>query len=139
MFDELDKYKSNGHFFYTPNVDLKKVCNAPKDGIGVFYILKLAKGKIEIAYIGSEGEVEKNGEIYSAGLYHQIVKGKQFGAPRFSSWKEKLESEGIDGLDIYWFETFDKKNQDSPTYVKALIMQSFLSLYGRLPEWNEKF
>ena len=139
MFDELNKYKSNGHFFFNPESDLKKVCNAPKKGIGVFYILKLANGRIEIAYIGSEGKVENDGNIHSLGLYDHIVNGKQFNAPRFYSWKEKLESEGIDALDVYWFETFDKKNQDSPTYVKALIMQSYLDLHGRLPEWNNEF
>ena len=139
MFDELNKYKSNGHFFFNPGSDLRKVCNAPKDGIGVFYILRLAKGRIDIVYIGSEGEVENDGQIHSLGLYDQIVNGNQFGAPRFYSWNEKLESEGIEALDVYWFKTFDKKNEDSPTYAKALIMQSFLDLHERLPEWNERF
>ena len=134
MFDELKKYKSQGHFFFNPDSDLKKVCNAPKKGIGVFYILELSKGKIRIVYIGSEGTVENNGDINSYGLYDHIVNGKEF-----NSWNEKLKKEGIDALDVYWFETFDKENQDSPTYVKALIMQSYLHLQGELPKWNKEF
>jgi len=139
MFDELEKYKSWGHFFFNPDDDLKKVCDAPKNGIGVYYILEMSNDEIQIVFIDSEGKVDNNGEIRSYGLYHNIVNGNQFGFPRNKSWNQKLKKEGIDALDIYWFETFDEENQDSPTYVKALIMQSFISLHGRLPKWNTEF
>jgi len=36
MFDELEKYKSSGHFFIEKESDLKDVCNAPKSGVGVY-------------------------------------------------------------------------------------------------------
>jgi len=29
MFDELTKYKNNGHFFFERGQTLSKVCNAP--------------------------------------------------------------------------------------------------------------
>ena len=50
MFDELSKYKTNGHFFFERGQTLSKVCNAPEQA-GVYYILMLRKEKIELIYI----------------------------------------------------------------------------------------
>ncbi|MBL0053017.1 MAG: hypothetical protein IPP29_16660 [Bacteroidetes bacterium] len=33
----------------------------------------------------------------------------------------------IDGLDIYWFVTMDKTNNDLPGYVEGLLMQVILT------------
>ena len=37
MFQEPQNYTENNHFFFEPDKDLEKVCNAPKDKDGVFY------------------------------------------------------------------------------------------------------
>jgi hypothetical protein len=56
MFEQLEKYKSNGHFFFEEKDDLNNVCNASKNGIGVYLVYALKKGKTELIYIGSSGE-----------------------------------------------------------------------------------
>jgi len=38
MFDELDKYKSTDHFFYSKNDELKSVCNAPMELVSLLYM-----------------------------------------------------------------------------------------------------
>ena len=52
MFDELEKYKTNGHFFYERGADILKLSQKLPNETGVFYILKLTKGKIKLTYIG---------------------------------------------------------------------------------------
>ncbi len=44
MFDELEKYKSNGHFFFDEKDELENVCNAPKNGMGVYVVFALKNG-----------------------------------------------------------------------------------------------
>ena len=39
---------------------------------------------------------------------------------------DQIHEENIDGLDIYWFVTFDKTNRDLPGYVEGLLMQNIL-------------
>ena len=45
MFEELEEYESNGHFFFGENDELGKVCNAPKNGIGIYIVLRSEKRK----------------------------------------------------------------------------------------------
>ena len=52
---------------------------------------------------------------------------------------KKMIEENIDGLDIYWFVTMDKSNNDLPGYLEGLLMQRFFEVQGRLPLWNKDF
>lgn len=141
MFDELDKYKSNGHFFFNAGIDLGSVCNAPKDGIGVYLVYALKDGYIELVYIGSSGKIQQNGrkKLRKGGIYDRLVNGKQFDKPRRQSWREKLLKEGIEALDVYWYQTFDENNSDIPATIEGLILQRHFDVYGRLPKWNKEF
>lgn len=141
MFEELDKYKSNGHFFFSENEELKSVCNAPINGIGVYVVYALKGGKIELIYIGSSGKILQSGKkkIRIGGIADRIVNGKQFGEPRRKSWKSKIISENIEALDIYWYETFDEKNNDIPSTIEGILIQRFYDIYGVLPKWNKEF
>ena len=38
MFEELEKYKSKDHFFFSASEELGKVCNAPKNGVGIYIV-----------------------------------------------------------------------------------------------------
>ena len=140
MFDELDDYQSNDHFFITQDQDLKDTCNAPDDGIGVYLVYRLKDGEIDLVYIGSSGKITQNGDmkIRNGGMADRIINGKQFGGPRKKTWKQKLKNENIDALDIYWYETFDGVNQDIPAFMEALLLQKFFNLYGKLPLWNKE-
>jgi hypothetical protein len=141
MFDELDKYKSNDHFFFSESDELKTVCNAPNNGIGIYIVYELNGGKIELIYIGSSGKILQNGnkKVRIGGMWDRIVNGKQFGDARKRSWKTKIEEEKIEALDIYWYETFDKLNNDIPNTVEGILIQKFYEVYGMLPKWNKEY
>ncbi|MFA5299514.1 MAG: hypothetical protein WC389_15095 [Lutibacter sp.] len=141
MFEELEKYKTKGHFFFSEKEELKSVCNARINGIGVYLVYALKGGKIELIYIGSSGKILQNGQkkIRIGGIADRIINGKQFGEPRKKSWKAKIIAENIEVLDIYWYETFDKKSNDIPSTIEGILIQRFYDIYGVLPKWNKEF
>jgi len=141
MFDELNNYKDNDHFFFSSHESLAEKCNAPINKSGVYLIYALAKGRIELVYIGSSGKIQNNGKLKSreGGLFDRIVNGKQFGEARNKSWPKKLDTEQIEALDIYWYNTFNDEVQDIPAYVEAILIQKHFDIYGKLPRWNKEF
>lgn len=137
MFDELKKYKTNGHFFFEKGNTLSQVCNAPEQP-GVYYILMLRKGKIQLVYIGSSGTINQKGK-FSTQLLRSRLNNKQDGRKRQPFFEEVMLENEIDALDIYWFVTFDEKRQHIPAYVEALLLQKHFDIYGCLPLWNKDF
>ena len=136
MFDELNKYKNNGHFFYDGLEPMKEVCNAPEHGIGVYIIYRLSRGHVDLVYIGSYGKIKQNATLRIAekGLLNEITKGS-----KLKEWNVQMLTDEIDALDIYWYETFDKEPFDIPTTIKGIIMQKHFDLHGGLPSWNDEF
>ena len=144
MFDELTKYKNNNHFFFEATQKLSEVCNAPTDKSGVYLIYKLAKGKIELIYIGSSGQKNKDGSLKTrtagfGGLKDRLVNGKQFGGSRKVTFPLVMKLQNIDALDIYWYVTHDDTHKDFPRDIEVILIEKFHSIYGRLPEWNKGF
>ena len=141
MFDQLERFKKKGHFFLNQDEALETVCNAPKSGVGVYTIYQLKDGRVSLVYIGASGGILQNGKKNAnpLGIWDSIVNGIQFGEPRRKSWAAKLKAENIDALDIYWFETFDKKHSDIPMYVAAHCLQFHFDLFDVLPQWNDEF
>ncbi|MEQ8522650.1 MAG: hypothetical protein RIB86_18530 [Imperialibacter sp.] len=141
MFDELRKYKINDHFFLSKDDHLEHVCNAPKNGAGVYTVFALAGGRIELIYIGSSGKLKNDGsiKIRNGGLYDRIVNGKQFDERRKNSWPSRMQTEQIEALDIYWYETFNKQTKDIPAFVESLLIQIHFEQFGRLPRWNVEY
>lgn len=141
MFDELRKYKQNGHFFLTPTANLSEVCNAPTDRAGVYVFYALKNDRIEMVYIGRSGEVKSDGSLFIrkagiGGLKDRLVNGKQFGEPRRNSLKAQMLKENIEALDIYWYATHDDKFVDCPRILENKLLQIHFDVYGRLPRWN---
>jgi len=142
MFDELNKYKS-GRFFLNPNDNLMQVCNAPTNKSGVYIVYALAKGKIELIYIGRSGKKGADGNIQTrvagcGGIKDRLVNGKHFNKiARRISWPQQMKLENIEALDIYWYITYDEKNKDFPEDVERTILQHHISIYERLPRWNK--
>lgn len=138
MFDELNKYENNGHFFFKKGDSLSTVSKDVPEKPGVYYILRLASGRIDLVYIGKSGTIMQNGRFKD-----QLLKGrinnKQDRMKRQEYFTLKIEQEKIDALDIYWFITMDGNNKDLPGYVEGLLMQRFYELKGTLPEWNRDF
>lgn len=143
MFDELNKYKQNDHFFFMPTHNLGQVCNAPTDRSGVYIIYELKDGRIELVYIGRSGEIKPDGSIFIrkaglGGLKDRLVNGKQFGEARRNSWKTKMILEKIEALDIYWYATHNDKFMDCPRILENKLLQIHFDIYGRLPRWNNE-
>ena len=144
MFDELNKYKHNDHFFLRPTDNLDQVCNAPIDKRGVYVFYALKGGRIELVYIGCSLEARSPKSSYISNkslgsLKDRLVNGIQFGEPRKESLTKQLIEENIEALDIYWFVTHSDKFVDSPTDIEHTLLQMHFNIHGRLPRWNNEF
>ncbi len=132
MFDETDKYKNWGHFFFSKGNKLPELTKTLPDLPGVYYIAKLAKGRIKLVYIG-----------HADSLKDQILNGRINITPEGKTHQGffdlKFSREDIDALDIYWFVTRDKKHDDDPEMVMDKLMQQHFDLHGNLPDWVEDF
>jgi hypothetical protein len=138
MFDETKKYKNNGHFFFKKGDNLKQVSKSVPDLPGVYYIVRLSKGRIELVYIDKSGVIQQNGQFKDQGLQSRL-NSKQEGIERQDFFESRILKEAIDGLDIYWFVTFDTKSKDLPGFVEGILIQRFFEIHGRLPLWNMDF
>lgn len=143
MFDELNKYKENDHFFFTAKDNLNTVCNAPGDKSGVYIVFELKNGKIRLIYIGSSGEIKKDGNLFIrkagvGGIKDRLVNGKQFGEPRRNSWKEKVKEENIEALDVYWYVTTGENFADCPKKLESQLLKKHVYIHGELPRWNKR-
>lgn len=144
MFDELNKYKQNDHFFFKPTDELKEVCNAPTDKSGVYIVYALKNGKVELIYIGRSGKILDNGTMFIrnaglGGIKDRIVNGHQFGkTARRNSWPKQMKRENIEALDIYWYATHNAKVKDCPRILENQLLQKYLDIYGQLPKWNNE-
>lgn len=138
MFDETNKYKNNGHFFFQKGDKLTDVSKDVPELPGVYYIMRLAKGKIDLVYIGKSGTITQSGK-FKKQLLRGRINNKQEGTKRQEFFDEKMNVENIDGLDIYWFVTMDKINSDLPGYVEGLLIQRYFGVYGELPPWNNEY
>jgi len=140
MFGILDKYKTQQHFFLTPEKDLQTVCNAPADKSGVYVVYALKKGRVELIYIGNAGKIEKDGTLSNkkAGLKDEIIDSPQFGkTPAHIAWKKQMIRENIEALNIYWYVTYDTDVKDCPEVLKRNLLRQHLDIFGIFPKWNK--
>ena len=138
MFDETEKYPNQGHFFFKKGNILKEVSQDVPNLPGVYYILRLAWGHVDLVYIGKSGTFNQKG-TFKDQLLKGRINNKQDGTPRQTFFDNKMVTENIDGLDIYWFVTVDEHNNDLPRYVEGLLMQRYYEVNGELPVWNKGF
>ena len=138
MFDEVRKYKNNGHFFLRRGGLLAEESKDVPELPGVYFIMRLARGHVELVYIGKSGTIKQD-MTFKNQLLKSSINGKQEGIKSQDFFDNKMTRENIDALDIYWFVTMDKSNNHLPGYMEGLLMQRFYELYGRLPEWNKEF
>src|SRR5882762_10182466 len=122
MFDELKKYKHNGHFFFKSGDRLSVVSKEVPTLQGVYYILRLANDNVDLVYISKSGTIQQNGEFKNQGLRGDL-NNKQEGMIRQEYFEMKCMEENIDALDIYWFVTIENGVQDLPGYVESVLMQ----------------
>ncbi len=67
---------------------------------GVYYILMLRKGKIELVYIGASGTINQKGE-FKTQLLRGRLNNKQNGTKRQQFFEEIMLQNDLDALDIY--------------------------------------
>ena len=142
MEKELKKYKSTNSFLFTIDSNLEEVCNAPDVASGVFLVFDASGDTKKLIMVGSTGTVQNDGtiKIKSGGLYDKIVNGHQFAKTgRKYSWPAQMKKEDLTTLEVVWYETFDAKVKNIPTYVEAAVLQDFLKVNGTLPKWNVAF
>ena len=126
MFQEPKKYADNDHFFFEADKELEKVCNAPKDKDGVFKVLELRNGKIDLVYIGYSN---------SGGLFNEIVNGMHYDKnARKTGWTYQVLKDKSDALDIYWYVTTGKDEQKKE---QVEMLKDFVEQTGKLPKWNK--
>lgn len=145
MFDELKKYKNNGHFFFNPKDNLAEVCNAPTDKGGLYLIYALKNGRKELVYIGRSGKLEKDGGIVIrktglGGIRDRIVNGHHLYSKMAAkkAFPKRMLEENIEALDIYWYITLDENNNDNPILLKKELLKIHAHIYGLKPKWNRK-
>ncbi|WP_295669272.1 hypothetical protein [uncultured Mucilaginibacter sp.] len=145
MFDILDKYKKQGHFFFKPTDLLDEVCNAPDDRDGVYVVYELKNGRVTLVHIGSSGEKIPGYPIKEGllGLKTAIISGteSEWKSPRRQRWPVKMLSENIAALDIYWWVTYNGKNYggDHPEDIKRSLMRFHKIMFGEAPAWNKRW
>lgn len=126
MFQEPKNYTDNDHFFFEADKDLEKVCNAPKDQDGVFKVIELRNGRINLVYIGYSN---------SGGLFNEIVNGVHYDKnARKTGWTYQLLKDKTDALDIYWYVIPVKDGQKKE---QVEMLKDFVEQTGRLPKWNK--
>jgi len=126
MFQEPKNYTDNGHFFFESDTELEKVCNAPKDKDGVFKVLELRNGKINLVFIGYSN---------SGGLFNEIVNGIHHDKnPRKIGWTYQMLKDKTEALDIYWYVINDKDEQKKE---QVDMLKDFVDQTQRLPKWNK--
>ncbi|NQU81012.1 MAG: hypothetical protein HQ543_05790, partial [Bacteroidetes bacterium] len=94
MFDELRKYKNKGHFFYKRGNNLRDVSKDVPDLPGVYYIIRLAAGRVKLVYIGKSGSIEQDGQFKKQGLRGRL-NNKQDGLQRQDYFEKKFMEENI--------------------------------------------
>ncbi len=137
MFDELEKYKNKGHFFFMKESDLKEVSKDVPDLPGVFYVFRLAGGRIDLVYIDYPGGRANDNPADKQSLRERI-NGKHGSMTRQEFFERKMAEEQIEGLDIYWVVTHDGKHKDAPSKIARKLIQRHLDIYGELPVWNNE-
>jgi len=130
MFDDLAKYDNNGHFFYKKGDDTLKLSQKLPNKSGVYYILKLVKGKIKLSYIGKSDPTKAENKTLNL-----MFDDKEKGTSLNQFFDKKMNEEEIDALDIYWFVTDD----DDPSEIANKILQNNFDFFGALPDWNKSF
>ena len=91
----------------------------------VYLICKLAKGKVELIYIGSSGQKNKDGSLITrtaglGGIKDQLVNVKQFSGSRKVIYPLVMKFQNIDALNIYWYVTHEETHQDFPKDIEVI-------------------
>jgi hypothetical protein len=144
MIELLEKYKSKGHFEFTPFDSLEQKCNAPTDKGGVYLIYEIRNNYRRLIYVGSSGQRNADGSLKIrqsglGGMKDRIVNGYHPGyrkVERKKAWPEMMRIQKIEKIVVYWWVTFDSEFKDFPTDVEKMILNNYILKYGSKPKWH---
>ena len=111
---------------------LKKITKNIPNTPGVYIIYN---SKDEIVYIGKAGTVNQDGTFKKQGL-HKRLTNQNHGTRREKDFLSKIEEDGIDYIDIKWYEL---TSGVIPGYVEGVLIQEYFNKHGELPSWNDCF
>lgn len=98
---------------------------------GVFTVYRLARGKVDLVYIGRSPVIQKSKlALYS--LQKTLLDHETF-------FKNKFKPEAIDALDIYWYQTIESQHAELPGFVQGQLLQQYFEIEGSLPPWQGKW
>ncbi len=140
MFGIVEKYRSEGHFFFRPTDSLAEVCNVPEKRNGVYLVFQLKDGHVDLVYVGASATrnhiFEKDDML---GLRETVINGiGQQDGSRNQQWAVRMLAEGIDALDIYWYVTYSGNLKNHPEGVQSMVLFQYSQIYGEFPPWNDK-
>lgn len=140
FISNLNKYPIKGNYIFKINDDWKATCNINKNknysGIYLFFT-----NKNKLIYVGISGIETKENTIKHRrdGLWGRLVNGKQFDVRRSISIKNKMKSENIPYIKVYWFVTYGEGYTDFPRHIEIEIIKMYkLENNGIRPGWNIK-
>lgn len=138
MFDLLNKYPNNGSFEFKSTDSLSKVCNAPTNKSGVYFVVACRGDDKELIYVGRSGKkvdgviVHRKAKL--GGIKDRIVNGHQFGkVARKKSWPIEMKRNELDYLLVFWYDT----ENDDPVEVEHKLLREYKEEFGMLPAWNK--
>lgn len=112
---------------------LKEITRDIPNTPGVYIIYN---SKEEIVYIGKAGTVNQDGTFKKQGLRRRLT-NQHHGIRREDYFISKIVDDGIDYIDIWWYEL---KSKVIPGYVEGMLIQEYFNRNnGHLPIWNEGF
>lgn len=126
-------------------VSKMETCRFPKDGKILKEITKdipnspgvyiIYNSKNEIVYIGKAGTVNQDGTFKKQGLRKRLT-NQHHGIRREDYFISKIADEGIDHIDIKWYEL---TSGVIPGYIEGMLIQEYFKKHGKLPSWNDCF
>ncbi len=150
-----ERYPVNGSFYVTPSSSIANNIKTQRnnkivEGKGVYIFTAKQNNQEKTMYIGKAGTIKTSGEWAVQNLFGRISNKnyqpvyKEFGLKksvnRQKFFDKVFELEKADAIGVYWFVSWDaNKFKELPGLAEALALQSYFDMYGRLPEWNNKF
>lgn len=128
------EYDNDLHHFSAITINHFKNKDREKNSRGVYLIRE--KKSSEILYIGKAGSIDNNGDFKKQTISGRL-KNKKDGKSS-NIWTKDLYNERKGTLIIEYILLPETKNP-TPAFIEALLLQTFLNDYHRLPIKNKMF
>lgn len=134
----LNEYQS-GEFTFTNGSSIYTVCNAPKEGKGVYIHIGITReGREIVLCIGKAGTFsnQRNG-FKDQALYGRLTATR--GEISAQNYFDAILLGGFASIKIRWYVTYDQNTKHVPAYVEANLLQQYFDQNGKLPPYNSCF